>query len=214
MVAPDAESQAWVTRLRGVDPARNDAIVELHERMRREARFEIARRARGLAEFPASDIDDLAVQAADDALMALLRKLDDYRGDSQFWTWARRFAQLEAPVSIRRRLGHDHLAWGDPDAAPPVVDPGPSPHECAEARQLMQTVSTLIVEQLTQRQRTVMIAVTIKGVSTDALADDLKTTSGAIYKTLFDARTKLRNQLALCEGDPMLDQQPLLSVRV
>ena len=94
-------------------PARGQAIAELHERLRREAAFHIRLRIRSRPDFPRSDIDDLAVQAADDALIALLRKLDDFRGDSQFWTWARRFVALEAPVGIRRRLGRGPDRPGD-----------------------------------------------------------------------------------------------------
>jgi len=81
----DAESRAWLARLRGIEPVRRLAIDELHERLRREAGFEIRKRARRLPELSASDLDDLAVQAAGDALMTLLRKLGEYRGDSQFW---------------------------------------------------------------------------------------------------------------------------------
>ena len=153
----DAESQAWLVRLRGVGPVRDRAIAELHERLRREAWFHLRVRTSGMSEFPRSDLDDLAVQAAGDALLAVLRKLDDYRGESQFWIWARRFAQLEAPVSIRRRLGHDRLA-NDPEHAFALPDPGCSPQERAEIQELLRTVSDLIVEQLTTRQRAVLIA--------------------------------------------------------
>ncbi len=193
----DAESQAWVARLRGVEPVRRYAIEELHERLRREARFEIRKRARRLPELSVSDLDDLAVQAANDALMTLLRKLDDYRGDSQFWTWARRFAQLEAPVSIRRRLGHDRFASADtpPELLEPVAN-GCSPPELVEQRLLMRRVTGLVT-QLTQRQRTVVVAVAINGDSPAALATQLHTTPGAIYKSLHDARTKLKAQLAV-----------------
>lgn len=194
----DLESRAWLDRLRAVEPVRSAAIGELHERLRREALFHIRRRARSLHELSGGDLEDLAVQAANDSLLAVLRKLDDYRGDSQFWTWARRFAQLEAPVSIRRRMGRERVAWGDPDWASEPRDPGPTPHERAEARELMETVSALIAEKLTRRQRAVLIAITVKGVSPRALAADLETTPGAIYKTLHDARAKLHAQLALC----------------
>jgi len=193
----DSESRAWVARLRGIEPVRRVAIAQLHERLRREAGFEIRKRAKRLPELAASDLEDLAVQAADDALMTLLRKLGDYRGDSQFWTWARRFAQLEAPVSIRRRLGHDHLPSGD--ASLELLEPaanGCSPPELVEQRLLLQSVTKLI-NHLTQRQRTVVVAIAINGGSPAALAIELDTTPGAIYKTLHDARTKLKSQLAI-----------------
>jgi RNA polymerase sigma-70 factor (ECF subfamily) len=192
----DAESRAWWDRLHDAEPVRDRAIAELHERLRREAWFHIRLRTRWMPEFPASDLDDLAVQAGNDALLAVLRKLDDYRGESQFWTWARRFAQLEAPVSIRRRLGHDHLAK-DPERAFAVADPGCSPEERAEVQELLRNVSDLIVGQLTTRQRAVLVAIAIDGVSTATLAIELDSTPGAIYKTLHDARRKLTAQLAL-----------------
>jgi len=192
----DAESRSWWVRLHEAGPVREHAIVELHERLRREASFQIRGRARWMSGFPGSDVDDLAVMAADDALLAVLRKLDDYRGESQFWTWARRFAQLEALVSVRRRLGRDRVA-NDPEAAFDLPDPRCSPQERAEVQELLREVSDLIVGQLTARQRAVLVAVAIDGVSTAALAIELDTTPGAIYKTLYDARRKLSAQLAL-----------------
>jgi RNA polymerase sigma-70 factor, ECF subfamily len=191
----DAESRAWLVRLRGAEPVRDRAMAELHERLRREAWFHIRLRVRWMSEFPRSDLDDLAVQAADDALLAILRKLDHYRGESQFWTWARRFAQLEAAVSIRRRLGHDSLG-NDPERAFELPDPGCSPEECAEVKEVLRKVGDLIVGRLTTRQRAVLIAITIDGASPAALAIELDTTPGAIYKTLHDARRKLTTQFA------------------
>lgn len=189
----DADSRSWWARLHAPEPTRGRAIAEIHERLRREAAFHIRLRVRLIPEFPRSDIDDLAIQAADDALMALLRKLDDYRGDSQFWTWARRFAALEAPVSIRRHLGCDRVGIArDPEIVLDVPDRGCSVHERAELNELVRAVSDLIADALTPRQRTVLVAITLDGVSARALARELHTTSGAIYKTLHDARRKLR----------------------
>jgi RNA polymerase sigma-70 factor (ECF subfamily) len=190
----DAVSRAWWVRLHEAGPVRDCAIVELHECLRREAWFHIRLRARGMSEFPGSDLDDLAVMAADDALLAVLRKLEDYRGESQFWTWARRFAQLEAPVSIRRRMGHDHVT-SDPEQAFAIPDPGCSLQERVEIRELLRKVSDLIVDELTTRQRAVLIAIAIDGTPTATLALELDTTPGAIYKTLHDARKKLTAKL-------------------
>ncbi len=175
----DPESRSWWVRLHAAEPARGRAIAELHERLRREAWFHIRQRTRGILEFPKSDLDDLAVMAADDTLLAILRKLDEYRGDSQFWTWARRFAQLEAPVSIRRRLGHDRLA-DDPERAFTRPDPGCSPQERAEVQEFLRTVIDVIARQLTARQRVVLIAIAIDGVTVATLAIELDTTPGAI----------------------------------
>jgi RNA polymerase sigma-70 factor, ECF subfamily len=192
----DLESRSWWERLHATQPTRGWAIAELHERLRREAAFHIRHRVGGSTDFPRSDVDDLATQAASDALMVLLRKLDDYRGDSQFWTWARRFAQLEAPVSIRRRLGHDHVGISrDPEQALLVADLGCSAEDRVETRELLQNVSDCIIDQLTERQRTVLVAVAINGTSTETIARELDSTPGAIYKSLHDGRAKLKRLL-------------------
>src|SRR5947209_10806340 len=102
----DPESRAWLETLRS-DGARYDAaIMRLHALLLSEARYQVRRRTASLAHPSGRDLDDLAMQAADDALVAILGKLDRFRGDALFTTWARRFAELEVPGKIRRRLGH------------------------------------------------------------------------------------------------------------
>jgi RNA polymerase sigma-70 factor (ECF subfamily) len=193
----DAESREWWDRLHATGATRSEAIAELHARLRVEAAFHIRQRVRGRAGFPRSDIDDLAVQAADDATLVLLRKLDQFRGDSHFLTWARRFAALEAPVSIRRRIGKDRVGISrDPDSTLRVADPARSTHDRVEARELLDDVTDAICEELSARQRTILTAVVINGIAPEALARDLQTTPGAIYKSLHDARVKLRVHLA------------------
>jgi RNA polymerase sigma-70 factor (ECF subfamily) len=189
----DSPSRSWPARLHATGPARGRAIADLHEQLRREAAFHIRRRVRERPDFPRSDIDDLAVQAADDALVALLRKLDDFRGDSQFLTWARRFAALEAPVSIRRRVGRGVAGVSsDPDRVLFAADLGPTLPDRIETREELRLLAVRMASQLTPRQRAVLIAAAIDGISAAQLADDLDTTSGAIYKSLHDARRKLR----------------------
>ena len=193
----DPDSRSWWHRLHGCESVRTEAIEELHERLQREAKFHVRQRVSTLSAFPRSDIDDLATQAANDALIALLGKLDDYRGESQFLTWARRFAALEAKVSVRRRLGRDRVGISrDPDHALLVADPGCSLHDRVEMRERLRILTKVINNRLTVRQRAVLVAVAIDGVSTDTLAGELRTTPGAIYKTLHDARMKLRQHAA------------------
>ena len=84
-------------------PRREEFSRRLHDLLLRAARFEINRRKGSHPHLRGDDLDDLAHQAADDALLAILGKLDTYRGDSRFTTWAYKFALLEAAVKIRRR---------------------------------------------------------------------------------------------------------------
>jgi RNA polymerase sigma-70 factor, ECF subfamily len=189
----DAESRSWWERLHASEPIRGWAIAELYERLRREAGFHIRLRVANQPAFPRSDIDDLATQAAGDALVILLRKLEDYRGDSQFWTWARRFAALEAPTSIRRRIGHDRVGISrHPEQACDIADPGRSAQDRAEFSELLGDVAEAMIFELTPRQRTVLTAIAINGRPAATVAEELRTTPGAIYKSLHDARGKLR----------------------
>jgi RNA polymerase sigma-70 factor (ECF subfamily) len=197
MLRLDSESRAWWARLHASEPVRGRAIAQLHERLRREARFQIRLRSSAIPCLTAREVDDLAIEAASDALLALLRKLESYRGESQFWTWARRFAQLEASVSIRRRLRHDRLAE-DPDHVLGLSDPGATPQELIETREQLRDLIGLVSSRLTEKQRTVLVAVAINGVPAATLAAELRTSRGAIYKTLHDARRSLAAQVAIC----------------
>ena len=190
----DGRSRAWVDALHSHNPDREDAIERLHALLVREARFDVGRRTASLTHPSGLDLDDLAVQAADDAVVAILAKLDQFRGESLFTTWARRFVQREAPAKLRRRVGRTGelpSAEGFERARLWPVE-GASPHERTVARETAQTLARLIADELTARQREVLIALAIDGVPTEELARRLDTTTGALYKTLHDARRKLR----------------------
>ena len=194
----DEESRAWLDALRSDDPRREEAIGSLHALLVRQARFEVGRRTASLTHPSGRDLDDLAVQAADDAVVSILAKLDQFRGESLFTTWARRFVEREAPDKIRRRLGRarelpsadefEHARMWSVDAE--------SPHERCVANELAGTLARLIDEDLTPRQREVLIALAIDGVPSDGLARRLNTTTGALHKTLHIARRKLKAGLA------------------
>jgi len=192
--ALDADSRAWLQRLRGAE--RDRAAGELHELLLGAARHEIRRRASSLPGGHGVDLDDLARQSADDALLAILRKLDDFRGDSRFTTWAYKFALLEAGVKMRRRAWQDREVALDDDAWLRIADRVGTPDQDAETRELLRAIGVAIETSLTPHQRTVLVAITLDDVPIDVLAERMNTNRGAIYKALHDARRKLRAELA------------------
>jgi RNA polymerase sigma-70 factor, ECF subfamily len=198
----DAESQEWLDALTGTGRRQRDAIERLHALLLRAARFELARRRRALPDSRAGELDDLATQAAADALMAILRKLHTYRGDSRFSTWAYKFALLEAAVRVRRRSWQDREVPLEDDGWAQLADRRAAPDTDAETAELIDAVRSAIGDALTPHQRTVLIALTLNGVPIDVLAERLSTTRGALYKTLHDARRKLRARLAADGHDP------------
>ncbi len=191
--ALDEMSARWLSSLRSTGAERDQAIQELHALLLRAARFEVARRASALS---ARDRDDLAVQAADDALMHVLDKLDTFEGRSRFTTWVYKFAIYEAGVKARRRNWQGREVTLEAAAWSLLPDSDSGPAAAAEVRELMHALEDGILTALTAHQRNVLVALAVTGVPIDVLAERLGTTRGALYKTLHDARRKLRGHLS------------------
>jgi len=191
--APDLTDDEWIEALR---LRSDDALAALHRLLVRAARFEVGRRRAALPHLRGELLDDLAVQSADDALVALLAKLDDFRGDSRFTTWAYKFALLEAAVRLRRLAWQGREVPLESESWERLAATGSSPERDVELRELLDALRAAIDEQLSERQRHVLVSTTIAGVPIDVLAERLDTTRGALYKTLHDARQKLRRRLA------------------
>jgi RNA polymerase sigma-70 factor (ECF subfamily) len=196
-VEPDtAGSRPWVEDLRADGPRGQAAVADLHALLLKAARFEIGRRAAELAHLRGGDQEDLVQQAADDALMAVLRKLDQFRGESRFTTWAYKFALLEAAVKVRRRAWQGREIPLEDEAWNALADAGAPAGRGAEDAELFVALREEIERSLSDRQREVLVAVALNGVPIDVLAERLGSTRGALYKNLHDARRKLRGALA------------------
>lgn len=193
----DPDSRRWLDTLRAADAAtRDEAVAELHALLLRAARFELSRRRPALSHLRGDDLDDVATQAADDALVSVLRKLDDFRGASRFTTWAYKFALLEASVKLRKRAWQDREVPLEPEDWSVFSSARLQPEAEAEQRELVEAVRAGIDELLTPHQRAVLVSLAVNGVPIDVVADRLGTSRGALYKTLHDARRKLRAHLA------------------
>ena len=195
-LSASSDSDAWLHALRSTGPAHEQAVEELHGLLLRAARFEVSRRRAALSHVRGEELTDLATQAADDALMAVLNKLDDFRGASRFTTWAYKFALLEAGVRVRRRAWQEREVVLDSDSWTRLAPATPGPTDRAERAEALHALSECIGDDLTQHQRQVLVSLAIDGVPIDVLAERLATTRGALYKTLHDARQKLRAALA------------------
>jgi RNA polymerase sigma-70 factor, ECF subfamily len=191
----DEESRQWLRELRTDGAVKDQAIVRLHGLLVRAARFEVARRRPALPHLRGDELDDIALEAADDALMSVLRRLDDFRGASRFTTWVYKFALLEAAVKLRKRAWQGREVPLEPETWSLFSSAGLEPDAEAEQTELLSALQRAIAEVLTPHQRRVLVALALNGVPIDVLAERLNTTRGALYKTLHDARRKLRKQL-------------------
>jgi RNA polymerase sigma-70 factor, ECF subfamily len=191
----DEESREWLSSLGGDGAVREAAIARLHALLLRAARFEVARRRPTLPHLRGNELDEIAHEAAHDALLSVLARLDDFRGASRFTTWVYKFALLEAAVKLRRRAWQGREVPLEPETWSLFSSPGLEPGEQAEQTELLSAVRSAIEEGLTPHQRRVLVALALNGVPIDVLAERLNTSRGALYKTLHDARRKLRKQL-------------------
>lgn len=192
----DSDSARWVAALAPGAPGRDAAITRLHELLLRVARSELRRR-RSRWGIDGPELEDLAHHAASDALLALLAKLEQFRGESRFTTWAYRFVVLEVSMKLGRHFwrtaGAHENADEDWELVPDRI--GMSPHARAEWHDLVGELARAVDEDLTPHQRRVFGAIVLRGTPLDALVAELHTTRGAIYKAMFDARRKLREAL-------------------
>jgi RNA polymerase sigma-70 factor, ECF subfamily len=195
VASPVPVERRWVEALSASGSERDEAIADLHDLLLRAARFEIGRRRAALSHVRGEELEDLATQAADDALVAILAKLHTYRGASRFTTWAYKFALLEAGVRVRRRAWQGREVVLEPESWPSFADEGPSVESGPETAELLEALKRAVADSLTPHQREVFTALALNQVPIDVLSDRMSTTRGALYKTLHDARAKLRAEL-------------------
>ncbi len=174
-------------------PEHDAAGARLHALLLRVSRAELARRATRVT---GPELDDLAHQAADDATVAVLAKLAGFRGESRFTTWVYKFAVFEVSGKLGRhtwRHGEIALDAAQWERLPERLGNGPA--DQAEAGALAAAVRRAVEEELTDHQRRLFVAIVVDGVPLDALVAALGTNRNAVYKTVFDARRKIRQYL-------------------
>ncbi len=191
----DPQSARWVQSLQAGGVVQEAALVRLHGILLGVARAEAHRRS-AVSAVTGPELDDLAHQAADDALLAIIHKLDSFRGDSRFTTWAYRFVILEVAGKVTRHAWRRAAPAADAGGWDRLPDRfGFSPAEALEWRELFSALRVAVEEELSSRQRRIFVAIVLQGVPLDVLAEELDTNRNAIYKSLFDARRKLRRRL-------------------
>jgi RNA polymerase sigma-70 factor (ECF subfamily) len=192
----DADSRRWLEQLRPGHPRHDQTVAALHDLLLRAATHELSRRRSQLGSVVGPEFGDLAQQAADDALISILDRLDQFRGLSRFTTWAYKFVIFEVSGKVARHAWQRH---------PPSVDEltwerlpdrlAPRPGDRVEQREQLDALATAI-GTLTERQRAVFAAIALNDVPIDVVAIQLGSNRNAVYKNLFDARRRLRASLA------------------
>lgn len=191
----DTESAAWIRDLSEAGSAHEAALERLHELLLRVARAEVSRRA-PRSRITGPELDDLASQAASDAVLAIDRKRGQFRGESRFTTWACKFVIFEVSSKVGRHWSrHPTVPLDGEDWQRLPGRFGFDPVEEVESRDLLDALRRAVTEVLTPHQRRVFVAIVLQGTPLEALVAELGSNRNAIYKTMFDARRKLRASL-------------------
>ncbi|MGI5187559.1 sigma-70 family RNA polymerase sigma factor [Promicromonospora sp. CA-289599] len=191
----DGENRRWVQSLGATGYDREIACQELYPLLLRVARREVVRRAPGLRMF-GPELEDIAHQATGDALMAISVRLDRFRGESRFTTWASKFVIFDVATKMNRHAWRRHdVPYDQEDWSRLVSRFEVLPDDEVQAWDLVEAVATAVRNCLSERQRIVFVATVVHGMPVDVLAEELDSTSNALYKVLFDARKKLRAAL-------------------
>jgi RNA polymerase sigma-70 factor (ECF subfamily) len=203
----DPASRRWIEQLRRDHPRHEHAVARLHDVLRRAALHELHRRRAQLPALAGPELDDVAQQCADDALMNILARIDDFQGLSRFTTWAYKFAIFEVSGKLARHAWRRHPPSREELEVGEVPDRvATRPGEQAVRREQLVVLRKAIEDELTPRQREVFVAIALNDVPIDVLALELDSNRNALYKNLFDARRKLRASLAAA-GHPLTDAE-------
>jgi RNA polymerase sigma-70 factor (ECF subfamily) len=200
----DAESLTWITDLSTEGSVKQAALARLHSLLLRVTRAVSARRRASLPGHTVEELDDLCLQAANDALMAVMSKLGEFRGAARFTTWACKFAMFEISSKLRRSAWRGKKTEIDDAIWETIPDRSPQALGLMLGAELEATLTRAMEQVLTPAQRQIFQAAAIDEIPIDVLAERSNRSRGAIYKMLHDARRKLRQALvAAGHGEPV-----------
>jgi RNA polymerase sigma-70 factor (ECF subfamily) len=199
----DRSNEQWIVALReNGDRAQSDALADLCQRLQRSIYFYLSQDRSDLRGLAAHELAHMAEDLAQDATLRIMENLDNFRGESRFTTWATKIAIRLAISDLRRSRYKDFsldelTADGDllPISTRLRTSASPTPEKVAERDDVMEKIDLALKEALTERQYQALVAVALKGIPMDALAERMGTNRNALYKLIHDARRKLKTHL-------------------
>jgi RNA polymerase sigma-70 factor (ECF subfamily) len=195
----DRSNEEWLADLRSDGPAKEEALADLRATILNGLPY-------ALSNYLSPDnpqFSSLTEEVAQDTLLRVMDHLDSFEGRSRFTTWVQKIAVRIALTELRRRRWRDFsldslVEENEEGISFPslMIDPGPDPDNLTQRSDMLERVSRLINEELTEKQRTAMVATAIEGVPLEEVARRMNMKRNALYKLLHDARLRLKKRLA------------------
>ncbi len=188
-------NQEWLNQLRDDGPEQEQALGDLRQIILRGLPYSLSKWLK-----PSDPhFDSLTEEVAQDTLLRVLDNLDSFEGRSKFTTWVHKIAVRVALTELRRArwkdISLDELTAGQLSFGF-LADEAAGPDRLTEQDDLIELVRRLIESELTEKQRTALIATQIHGVPMEEVARRMDSNRNALYKLLHDARRKLKRALA------------------
>jgi RNA polymerase sigma-70 factor, ECF subfamily len=198
----DRTNDQWLSDLRDDGDAQRAAIEDLQKRLQKSIYYYLSQDRSDLRDLASKEIQAMASDMAQDAVLRVIDNIDSFRGESRFTTWANKIA-IRLAISTLRRARYKNFsldsltADGDflSSQANLVTDAPPSPERAAERDDVMAQIGTSLRDALTERQYQALVAVALEGVPMDVVAEQMGTNRNALYKLIHDARRKLKAHL-------------------
>jgi RNA polymerase sigma factor (sigma-70 family) len=187
----------WLADLRAMDDRKESALADLRVIIVRGLPFALA----GKLPPDSPAFEALAEDVAQETLLKVLAHLNTFEGRSLFTTWVQKIAVREALGELKRRRWRDVPLpeLTDPEdsdtPAREMADPAPHPEARAERSDLLQRLSRIVSEELTDKQRQAVELLALQGLSIETAASQMAVKPNALYKLMFDARARLKKRL-------------------
>jgi RNA polymerase sigma-70 factor (ECF subfamily) len=195
-------NEQWLDELRGDVEIQQAALEDLRKRLHRSIYYYLSQDRSDLRDLAPKELQAMAADMAQDAVLRVIENLASFRGESRFTTWANKIA-VRLAISTLRRARYKNFSLddltkdGDFLAAETslVSDAPPNPERAAERDNVMEKINAAMREALTERQYQALVAVAVDNVPMDVVAERLETNRNALYKLIHDARRKLKSHL-------------------
>lgn len=200
----DRTNDQWLADLRGEAGVRGEALSDLRDRLERGLYYYLSTDRSDLSGRSSEELQQMAQDFSQEALLKVLDNLDSFRGESMFVTWASKIAARVAISELRRArykdYSLDHLtAEGEvmPTITSLAISPedSPQPEYLTERNDVLAQIDDAINNALTERQRTALMAIAVDGVPIEEVAEQMGSNRNALYKLLHDARSKLKTYM-------------------
>lgn len=190
----------WLADL-GNEDIQAEALADLREYLLRVVFLHLDRHRDDLTHLDRRELEHLAEDCVQEALLQILDNLDTFRGESKFTTWTYRFVINVATAELRlhrwRTLSLETLVS---EHEVPLFtflhdQRAPDPETAAARNQILDLLRQVIDEELTDRQRFALVNVHLRGVPVVEVARQLDSTPNNVYRLVHDARKKLKRGL-------------------